>query len=258
MPHHWRDWLFNGLRRARPGVSVGVLIGTAWFSSSCYTQGETTCGQEDEPVAPLRGKVVDSTTGAPLEGSLVFVELCKLYSENPNPGKGHPNYRYGGIAAKDGSFEILVPRGQVGLHTFLPGYRYGSLEVGDSTAPDVVVRTAALLPGDPRPKVADLIPSASVVKPGESISFAVQVTASSPRDPISEEVLLLEPTTQVARAFDPPFRRGNDGFGVGFPNGRWSLTMNAPSQPGTYSYRFGMTSEQCIVGELLQTEITVR
>ena len=257
MRHPREDRLF-GLRRARRGVLVGLLIGTACVSSSCYTQGETTCGQEDEPVAPLRGKVVDSASGQPLEGSLVFVELCKLYSVNPNPGKGHPNYRYGAIAAKDGSFEVAVPKGKVGLHTFLPGYRYGSLEVADSTAPDVVVRTAALLPGDPRPKVADFLPSAREVKPGESISFAVQVTASSPRDPISEEVLLLEPSTQVARAFDPPFRRGNDGFGVGFPSGKWSVTMNAPSQPGTYTYRFGMTSEQCIVSELLQTEITVR
>ena len=246
----------------RPAVSLRVactlgLLLAAASSTSCYTQGETTCGQESEALAPLRGKVVD-VDGKPIAGSLVFVELCGLYTANPNKALAHPNYRYGAIAGADGSFEVSVPRGPVGLHTFKPGFRYGSLEVADSTAPDVLVRTAALLPNDPVPKVAGFESTAPSVAPRAEIPFRAQVTASSPKDPISEEVLVLDPRTGVARAFNPPFRRTNDAFLAGFPSGTWTAAMPAPAAPGEYEYIFGFTSEHCIVGDIMTTRVTVR
>ncbi len=248
------------LKESSPARWATTIVAAACLPllGSCYTQGETTCRQEDSPLAPLRGKVVDSNTSAPLGGSLVFVELCDLYSDNPDKAQAHPNYRYGAIADANGDFEVSVPRGTVGLHTFLPGYRYGSLRVADSTAAGLVVRTAPLLPADPRPKVANFVASRATVAPGEDISFRVDVTASSPKDPVSEEVLLVEPTTSMARAFNPPFRRTNDAFASGFPSGQWTARVPAPKTAGTYRYVFGMTSENCIVSELLTAEIVVQ
>ncbi len=216
--------------------------------TSCYTQRTTTCGQEDSTLAPLRGTVVDAANGAPLAGSLVFVELCELYSSNPNKAEAHPNYRYGTIAAADGTFEVMVPKGSVGLHTFKQGYRYGSLKVADSTAAGLVVRTSALLDGDVRPTAAGFTVDATIAKPGQLLSFAVDVKAA-PKDPMSEEVLVLETKTKDARAFKPPFRRTNDAFLAGFPSGRWTASFEAPTAPGTYEYVFGYTSEHCIVGD---------
>ena len=192
--------------------------------------------------------MVDAANGAPLGGSLVFVELCELYSFNPNKAEAHPNYRYGTIAAPDGTFEVMVPKGPVGLHTFKEGYRYGSLKVEDSTATGLVVRTSALLAGDERPTASGFRVDTTVAKPGQLLSFAVDVKAA-PKDPMSEEVLVLETKTKDARAFKPPFRRTNDAFLAGFPSGRWTASFEAPTAPGTYEYVFGYTSEHCIVGD---------
>ena len=230
-----------------------LIIGLT--SLSCFTQGETTCGQENAGRAPMRGRVVDARTGQPLEGSLVFVELCELYSDNPDPSKGHPNYRYGALTKADGTFEVEVPKGSAGLHTFLSGYRYGALAVGDTTAANIEVRAEPLLPEDAKPVVMDLRVLPNEVKPGEELSLSATVRASSPKDPLSDEVLILEPTTNVARALDPP-RRGVPG--KAFPDGQWVTRLRAPSMPGNYTYLFGVTSEHCIVGEILRAQVTVR
>ncbi len=236
-------------RRSSSSLGLGAAAALALVGgSSCYSQNKTTCGQENEVLAPLKGTVVDATTQAPLGGSLVFVELCELYSFNPNKAAAHPNYRYGTVAAADGSFEVMVPKGPVGLHTFKEGYRYGSLKVDDSTASGLVVRTSALLAGDVRPTASGFSVDTRVAKPGQTLSFAVDVKAA-PKDPMSEEVVVLEAKTKDARAFKPPFRRTNDAFLAGFPSGRWTATFEAPTTPGEYEYVFGYTSENCIVGD---------
>ena len=106
-----------------------------------------------------------------------------------------------------------------------------------------------ILPGvevDRRPAISDFRVSASEVQAGAPISFSVNVRAVNPKDPISEEVLIVEPRTSIARALTPP-RRGIQG--KGFPDGLWTTTIGAPSAPGEYTYTLGVTSEQCIVGD---------
>lgn len=230
-----------------------LVVAIGLGSASCFTQGETTCGQEDSAVAPLRGRVID-TSGAPLGGSLVFVELCRLYSENPDPSKGHPNYRYGTVARQDGTYEIDVPKGAAGLHTFLPGYQYGASVVDDTAASGIETRVEPL--GDKKPPIInDFTVTPAEVTPGQELRITADVKAATPKDPLSEEVLVLEETTRVARALDPP-RRGIPG--KAYPDGLWSTTLSAPTTPGTYTYRFGITTEGCATGETPSRTVTVR
>jgi hypothetical protein len=232
-----------------------LLVLVSVCSLGCYTQGETTCTQEDAPLAPLRGRVFDARTGAPLQGSLVVVELCGIYTENPDPSRGHPNYRYGGITGPDGTFEIAVPRGKAGLHTFQPGYRYGSLRLGDTTAPGIEVRAEPLLPEDKRPLVSDFDVQPREASPGQTLAFSLVVRAARPTDPLSEEILIVEPTTQTGRAMNPPSRGVQ---GRGFPDGTWTARLAAPARPGEYEYFIGVSSEQCITSDRLSVKVKVK
>jgi hypothetical protein len=263
---------------------VAIVLGTFLFialQSQCYSHGDTTCGQENSPLAPLRGNVTvrlappspdagtdadGSTNGAadaapalgvdgtaPAAGSLVFVELCDLYSENPDPSKGHPNYRYVALADGSGNFLADVPKGTVGLHTLLEGYLYGSQYVADSTAPNLHVQSEPLL-GRAQPQVSQFTVTPAEAQPGTTLTFSMNVKAA-PNDPISDEVLLAEPSSGRARAFAPP-RRGSPG--KGFPDGTWTVTLAAPSAPGTYTYYAQAVSEQCAVSTRLTAQVTVR
>ena len=243
------------LRAVFPIAGAFVAVAVGLSSVSCFTQGETTCGQEDSASAPMRGHVVDKD-GAPLGGSLVFIELCRLYSDNPDPSKGHPNYRYGTVAKQDGSFELMVPRGSAGIHTFQPGYQYGFASVDDTTASGIEPFPRVEKLGDKKgPVTTDFTVTPTDASPGQPLRISVNVKAPSPKDPLSEEVLVLEERTAVARALDPP-RRGVQG--KGYPDGLWSTTLNAPSAPGTYVYRLGVTTEGCATGDTPSQEITVR
>lgn len=232
-------------------------------SGSCFTQGDTTCGQESAARALIRGKIVNanpsspSSAGKTVGGSLVFIELCRLYSENPDPAKGHPNYRYGTIAAADGSWEVEIPKGTVGVHTFAVGFSYGAYVYDDSTAAPTSQerRVEPLDQAILTPKLSDFKVEPSVVAPGGKLRFSVNARAAGPKQPLSEEIVILENTTKVARALDPP-RRGV--VGVGYPDGLWSTTIEAPLNPGKYTYHIGLTSEGCVNGNQLTLEITVQ
>jgi hypothetical protein len=284
---------------------VFVTALTAIVLPACYRTGITTCNQEDEDLAPLSGRTVNGRTGEPLANVHVFVELCGRYTENPNPAKGHPNYRHGAVTDKDGKFTLLVPKGEVGLHTFKPYFQYGTLYVEDSTAANVIVpmepnadrpdpqppegapevcanlseacskcppseliqrctdavgrsdaAACTAIASDPalgscngrtpplRPVLSRLAVNIERARPGQLLEFSMTVT-SDPKDPLSEEVLLLQPDTTDARAFDPPVRGAQ---AIGFADGTWRTRMPAPSKPGVYRYYASVSSEGCVTG----------
>lgn len=243
----------NATRAAAVLASAVMLF--ALVAPGCYSNGETTCGQESSPSAPLKGNVALQSSGAsaPGAGSLVFVELCKLYSDNPDPSKANPNYRYVAMADSAGNFSLDVPKGTVGLHTLLEGYTYGFLAVGDSTSPQVEVVNAEALGPRVAPKASQFTVTPTEGTAGKLLTFSVNIQATA-TDPISEEVLLAEPVSHLARAFAPP-SRGNQG--KGFPNGTWTVTLTAPA-PGTYTYYVQATSEQCSVSNRLSVTVVVR
>ncbi len=270
----------SGYHVGAPFAIVLGAIALAALVARCYSHGQTTCGQEDSPLAPLQGNVTvrlgdtpvgdagadadagsatipDAATGldgvAPAAGSLVFVELCDLYSENPNPSKAHPNYRYVALADENGNFRVDIPKGTVGLHTVLEGYLYGSLLVPDSTAANIHVQSEPLNGRQP-PAISQFVVTPVEAEPGATLSFSMRVKAA-PNDPISDEVLLGEPTSGLARAFAPP-RRGRPG--TGFPDGMWTVSLAAPTAAGTYTYYAQAVSEQCAVSTRLAVQVTVR
>ncbi len=239
-------------------IIAGVSLGLA----SCYSHGVTTCGQEDSATSALRGSVmvkygIDETpppgeSVKPGADSLVFVELCDLYSENPDPSKAHPNYRYSALVDDAGKFSVDVPKGRVGLHTLLDGYLYGFKLATDSTTSDIVV-TAEALNGRPTPTVSAFAVTPTDASEGSELRFTL-TAKSAANDPLSDEVLLAEPVSGLARAFAPP-RRGQQG--KGFPDGQWTATLTAPA-PGTYTYYAQAVSEGCAVSNRLDVQVVVR
>ena len=276
-------------------TAVGVLLVAAASLPSCFSQGETTCGQENEPLAPLRGRLIGDVlvrddagnavrddagdvipvyamddAGAPVldgagnpvirrgpqPGSTVFVELCGIYSANPDPAKGHPNYRYGAITREDGTFELMVPRGKVGLHTFNDGWFYGRTEIEDAPVrvaerPEFVEAAARRSPG---PVLSQFAVRPAQATAGQELSFSVQAKSAG-RDPMSEEVVLFETRSGAARALAPP-RRGVPK--KGWPDGRWTATMSAPREPGRYTYIVQSTSEFCVSSNRLSLDVVVQ
>ncbi len=242
--------------------TVAIIAGLSLGLASCYSHGVTTCGQEDSATSALRGSVMvkygademppNGETVKPGAGSLVFVELCDLYSENPDPSKAHPNYRYSALVDDAGQFSVDVPKGRVGLHTLLEGYLYGSKLTTDSTASGIVV-TAEALNGRPAPTAKDFAFTPTDPTEGSELRFTLTVQSAA-NDPLSEEILLAEPVSGLARAFAPP-RRGQPG--KGFPDGQWSATLTAPA-PGSYTYYAQAVSEGCAVSERLSVQVTVR
>ncbi len=248
---------FRVVRLAAFAFGLGALAG-------CGSKEPAVCSQEGSLRAPLRGNMIinrpvsdadggGGTVPSPGVGSLVFVELCGLYTDNPDPSKGHPNYRYVALADEAGKFEVSVPSGPVGLHTLLDGYYYGFKAVADSTSSGIQVNASPL--GLVQPPVAtSFAVTPSEVGPGEPLSFSLMAQAAQPSDPLSDEVLLAEPLSGFARAFDPP-SAGEPG--KSFPNGRWTLTVPAPA-PGVYTYYAQAVSEGCAVSARQSVTVTVR
>ena len=244
------------MRRSLVFTVMGLLIAAL---PRCYGQdapaGKKACAQQTAPPAPLSGRVIDNKTKQPVGGVHVFVELCGLYTENADPSKGHPNYRYGAETLADGSFSLNVPAGALGLHAFQAGYRYGPLNVPDRAAPNLEIAMEPFLTADEEPKVAAFSASTLVAAAGTPVTFSADVRTSRPTvDPLSEEVLILEPSTHAAIAMDPP----SPGVqGKGFPDGIWKATLNAPKTPGKYVFVLSVSTEQCITNQRLSVEITV-
>jgi hypothetical protein len=204
----------------------------------------------------------------PQAGATVLVELCSLYSFNPDPSKAHPNYRNATITRSDGTFELMVPQGTVGIHTFKESWLYGRTEVEDGhwRAPENETFFAAVQVSGfmlKRPVLKDLEiggaapDSVPTVLPGETLSFSVTATSAAP-DPMSEEVIVFEPTTGIARAFAPPSRGRNDSFKKGYPDGTWTASIPAPPSPGRYTFYADSTSEGCVNSNRVSRDVIVR
>jgi hypothetical protein len=231
-------------------------VATVLLSMQCFSQSaETTCGQELNELVEVRGQVVDAKTNAPVANADVHVELCGIYTGNPDSSKGHPNYRGGARTNANGEYSFLAPKGPFGLHVFQSGYRYGPLlipEGGHTVAQNV--RMEPQLPFDKVPTVTKFAASSSTVRPGARFTLSASVNASSAKDPLSEEVLVLEPVSSLGRAMNPP-RRGVQG--KGYPDGTWTLEVTAPKTPGAYEYAISVSSEMCITSAREVIAVTV-
>ncbi|MBK6697113.1 MAG: hypothetical protein IPG50_33735 [Myxococcales bacterium] len=233
----------------------------------------------------LRGRLVDADTKAPLTDSLVVIEVGGRYIPNPDPSKGHPDYRYVAATRADGVFELTVPPGvrdgkvsaEWGLHTFQNGYKYGTdlVKLDANGAPQQLELTVkAMKSDDVKPTATEFKVEPTVVVPGGNIVFTALVRSPAgdfrpdrtivdgegrpatfpDADPLSEEVLLAETKTGWARAMAPPFRGIQ---GKAFPNGVWRYEGTAPTEPGSYTFHLVVSNESCNTSDRVSIKLDV-
>ena len=244
--------MIAGDARGRAAWS-GVLLLAALGSSA-----STGCGSEEASASDdrrLRARVVDSESSAPIAGALVSIENGGLYLGNPDSSRGNRHYVIGGRTGADGRFDVPVPVARLGLHVFTNDYLYAPWLIEPDGNLGVTIlqkRRDAVLP---KPIVTDLRAEPASAGPGETVRLTANVTAATPDDPLSDETLAIEPTRFWTAALDPP----SPGVqGVGYPDGEYTLELQAPDQPGTYTYHVVTTSEGCVTSDALSVMVEVR
>jgi len=230
--------------------TLGVALIGLWCGAGC--------GEVDSATADgrsLRARVVDADSGAPLGGALVSIELGGIYLGNPDTSKGNPHYAIGGRADPDGRFNIPVPDEELGLHVFHDDYLYAPwrIDQGDDFGPVIKAerRRAVLM----KPTVSNARAEPSVVDAGGRFRMTADVAAATSDDPLSDETLVIEPTTFFTAALDPP-SAGEQG--VGFPDGTYSRELDAPAKSGTYEYFVVATSEGCVTSDAVRIAVEAR
>lgn len=202
----------------------------------------------------LKGNVI-SSVGGPLGQVLIAIEAGGIYVHNPDTSKGNPSYRYSALTDSNGYFDVILPCApiDVGLHAYQDGYKYGSrtARVGENT----LVSAPPLKAGEQTPTLSGSTLSASTVAPGAAVTVETTAAAGSSSDPLSEEVLLFEPTLSWSKALDPP-SAGRQG--QGFADGKWRTTFAAPAATGTYEYLLIATSEACVGSTRVSLTLTVQ
>jgi hypothetical protein len=153
-----------------------------------------------------------------------------------------PFVQYAAATSVDGDFGIAVPEGTVGLYFFAPGYfekeQLFWLAASHDAGPAPIAMSLQLQSradggGVLPPTLTGLSASPVVATPLSPIVFVVQVSAGSPDDPLSEEVFLVDPSTNSAGALAPPAAALSGGP---YPDGPYNRVIAAPEAPGTYEY----------------------
>jgi hypothetical protein len=206
------------------------------------------------PTVTVTGHVLDAKTKAPLPHVPIAIEIGGHYVTNPDTSKGNPSYQRGTVTDDAGAYAILLPSGSLGFHSFLDKYRYGTdgLSATTDAAFDL---TMELRDTELPPTLTNARVEPAQVSPGGSFAIKVTAAAATPTDPLSEEVIVVEATTTMSAALDPPSAGVQ---GKGFPDGEWSRTLTAPTYAGTYTYYLSATTEGCIVSDLALLKLDVR
>ncbi len=134
-----------------------------------------------------------------------------------------------------------MPAGPIGLHTLAGAYidqdqLVQTLRSADAASPEIIVSLTPLAQADAGlipPTVTGLTASPLFAGPLAPITFAVEVTAGMPSDPLSADVFLVEPVTHWAGALAPPTPALPGGP---YPDGVYNRVVQAPDTPGVYTY----------------------
>jgi hypothetical protein len=223
------------------------------------------------PKVLLAGAALDPS-GAPIV-ALVAIEVGGLNQENPGAvgpdGAVEPTlridpfYQYGARTDEAGAFSLEVPDEKLGIHVYASGFYCGMPDAGaidPSSGARVVVRPQPLAAEDggappAQPTITGFTVTPAVIAPGGTLTMAAEVDAINPEhDPLSEQVLAIEPISNWAGIFAPP--TPNDP-GKGSPNGVYSRLVLAPLAPGEYVYYLVAATEACVVSEAATAKVLV-
>ncbi len=205
--------------------------------------------------AELRIKVVNATTRAPLPNTLISIEKGGIYVKNPDTSRGSPAYVYGAVTGAAGTARLQIPTDDVGVHTFLAGYYYGSRLIEFDQDLGITVSMETFQNNETPPSVTNAKLEPAVVAPGASFTLSADVNRGDADDPLSDEVVVVFGEAHFSRALDPPSAGVQ---GKGFPDGLWKTTLTAPNSPGTYTYHLAATSEHCVTSDPIALTLDVQ
>jgi hypothetical protein len=212
------------------------------------------------PKVTLRGQVVGPAN------ALVAIEVGGL-DQVPPPAEGQVGtpldlfYAYGTSLEDGGHFSVDVPDEKVGVHVYANGFFCGVSDgavlptaKGLTISPRPLTRDeAGALPLEPT--IVDFTATPPVVMPGQPLTLAATVAAADPdSDPLSAQVVAIEPTSGWAGVFAPP-KPGI--WGKGYPNGIYGRLVIAPTTPGEYVYYLVAATEACVVSKPAAVHVLV-
>jgi hypothetical protein len=230
---------------------AGVLLGCS--SSSAGSAGGT---------SHVTVSVVDHNTNQPVAGAQAAIESGGRYIPNttcPTAGpctKGNPSYTWGALTNSAGQFTLTLNGvSDIGVHTYFNGYFYGSQELKGFSDGATMTVPMEPLGTQAKPTLTNPTMTPTSVAAGGAVTVTVNAAAASSNDPLSEETIISEATTQWSKEFDPP---GPGYPGKNYPDGTYTTTFNAPAVAGTYTYYLSTTTEGCATSDLAKLTLTVQ
>jgi hypothetical protein len=187
---------------------------------------------------------------------MVAAEYGGVYLSYCDLAHASPYYVFGAYSALDGGFTVDVKQGMLGFHAFATGFYYAHATLDTAQGTDVTIKMEPLPPGAAKPTVtnAGFGLDGGTVAPDAQVTFSAEVRAGAPTDPLSDELLLVEPLRSWALELDPPAVGKKDDF----PDGTWKRTFNAPATPGTYTYYFSATTGGCVTSDVQSFSLKVQ
>jgi hypothetical protein len=221
-------------------------------------QAVTATVRSKKPLVHFKGTVVDGVTNQPLANAVVTLEIGGVYVFFSDASRPSPYYQYGGITASDGTFDVLVPQEQLGIHTFTSGYLYAGREkIDDPSVPGTLILSKPIAPEQVplKPSVSAFTATPATVAAGATFVLSANVQKGpAGTDPLSDEIIVVQPDTAWCGEMAPPAPGGHDDY----PDGTYSRTVTAPAKAGTYTYWLATSSAGCIISDNRSTTVTVQ
>jgi hypothetical protein len=265
---------------ARCGGSTGTPAAPYATSTLEYDAGAPAeASPPPPPNVTLAGRVTRGGSDASATPAIVVLEVGGLDQADPTGlGDGgdvvptldvDPFIRYAVLTNSAGDFLARVPEGAVGLHVFDANDLEARVLAQASAAHDgsAPLTRVSLMPLDteggavrrptaktPTFSSAEGPKFLTYVAAAQAVAFAVLVAAGSAADPLSSDVLLVDPLIGFARALAPPTAALPGGP---YPDGIYSLLLAAPAKPGVYTYSVLVASMHGVTSEPASVVLTV-
>jgi hypothetical protein len=206
----------------------------------------------------LKGTVLDRATQKALPSALVVIEEGGMFLDVPDAASASPYYQFGGVTAPDGSFALDLPEVTTGIHVFADGYLCGRFVTSNMTTTKTIGMD--VIPPSLQanaPAIASFGVDAPEIAAGGILTFTADVAAGkvTPSDPLSDEVLVVQPDSNFAAELDPP---APGSLALGYPDGRWTRKVLAPATAGTYTYYLVAMSQGCVPSTRKSVVVTVK
>jgi hypothetical protein len=239
------------------GAALSPDAGTDATAGDDAASGCTQAPIPDGGPVQVTGTVVsvlDDGGLVPVPNAMVAAEYGGLYLPWCDLSKASPYYLFGAVTDDAGAFALTAGAGKLGFHGFATGQYYSRAPLDTSKGTSVQVILSALPPQQVKPTISGAAFDATPVAPGAQVTITATVKAGVATDPLSDETILVEPTQSWAAELNPPSTGKKDDF----PDGMWSRTFAAPSQPGHYVYWLSATTAGCVTSDLVTIPLDVQ